>query len=54
MQSINMDTMRKLFEYSLKSVLVKTIFSLIVFEILLLENRLVLSSAQRGTGERKG
>ena len=47
--TINLHTIRKLIEYSLKNVLVKAMFTLIVLEILLFEGRLVLSPAQQGT-----
>ena len=46
--SINLHTMRKLIEYSLKTVLVKTMFTHTSFEILLSEGRSVLSPAQWG------
>ena len=42
-KSISMHTIGKLIKYSLKSVRVKTMFTLTVFEILLLKGRLVLS-----------
>ena len=49
-KSINLNTIRKIIEYSLKTAILKTIFILIVFEIFLLEFRSVLSPTQRGTG----
>ena len=48
-KSINLHTIRKLIEYSLKNVLVKAIFTPSVFEILMHEGRSVLTAAQRGT-----
>ena len=47
-KSINLHTIRKLIKYSLKNILRKAMFSLIVFEILLLVGRLVLSAVQWG------
>ena len=49
-KSINLHTIRKLVEYSLKNVAAKAMFTLSVFEILLSEGRSVLSPAQRSTG----
>ena len=46
-KSINLYTIRKLIEYSLKNVSVKAMFT--VFEVFLFEGRSVLSPAQRGT-----
>ena len=46
-KSINLYTIRKLIEYSLKHVSVKAMFT--VFEVFLFEGRSVLSPAQRGT-----
>ena len=46
-KSINLYTIRKLIEYSLKHVSVKAMFT--VFEVFLFEVRSVLSPAQRGT-----
>ena len=51
--SINPHTIRKLIEYSLKKVLVKTMFTHTSFKILLSEGRSVLSSAQRGKGSER-
>ena len=48
-KSINLHTIRKLIEYSLKNVLVKAMFTPSVFEILMHEGRSVLTAAQRGT-----
>ena len=47
-KSINLHTIRKLIEYSLKAM-----FTLTVFRILLFKGRLVLSPAQRGTGSER-
>ena len=52
-KSINLHTIRKLAECSLKNVLVKAMFTLTVFEILLSDGRSVLSPAQRGTGSER-
>ena len=52
-KSINLRTITKLVEYSLKNVAAKAMFTLTVFEILLSEGRSVLSSAQRGTGSER-
>ena len=54
-KSINLDIIRKFIQYTLKkkNVVVKSVFTLTVFEIWLLESRLVLSSAQRGTGKER-
>ena len=49
-KSINLHLIRKLIEYSLKSVSVNSMFTPTVFEILLSEGRSVISPAQRGTG----
>ena len=49
-KSVNLHTIRKLIEYSLKNVLVKSMFTLTAFEILLFEGRPPLSPAQWGTG----
>ena len=48
-KSINLHTIRKLIEYSLKNVRVKAIFTLTAFEILLSKGRWVLSTAQKDT-----
>ena len=48
-KSINLHTIRKLVEYSLKKRAAKSMFTLISFEILLSEVRSLLSPAQRGT-----
>ena len=48
-KSINLHTIRKLIEYSLKNRPIKAIFTPTVFEILMSEGRSVLSPAQRGT-----
>ena len=45
-RSINLHTIRKLIKYSLKNALVIAMFTLILFEILLFEGKLVLSAAQ--------
>ena len=52
-KSINLHTIRKLVEYSLKNVFVKAMFTLTVFEILLSEGRSVGRPAQRGTGSKR-
>ena len=44
---INLNTIRKLIKYSLKNTSVKPMSTLIVFEILQFEGRLVLSPAQQ-------
>ena len=49
-KSINLHTIRKLIEYSLKKRAAKAMFTLISFEILLSEVRSLLSPAQRDTG----
>ena len=54
--SSNMKTcniIRKLIEYFKKKVLVKAMFTLNIFEILLLEGRSVLGPAQQGTGSKR-
>ena len=48
-KSINLHTIRKLIEYSLKKPTAKAMFTLTSFEILLSEVRSLLSPAQRGT-----
>ena len=48
-KSVNLQIIRKLIEYSLKKVHVKAMFSFSVFEILLFQCRLLLSTALRGT-----
>ena len=50
-KSVNLVTIRKLVEYSFKNVLVKSMFTLTAFEILLFEGRRPLSPAQWGTGK---
>ena len=52
-KSINLHTIRKLIEYSLKKVLIKAMFIPTVFNILMSEVRLVLSPAQRVTGSER-
>ena len=52
-KSINLHTIRKLIEYSLKNAFLKAMFTLNVFEILLSKGRLVSSPAQRGTGSER-
>ena len=49
-KTITWYTIRKFLQYSLKNFLVKAIFTLTVFEILLFQGRLVLSPTQQGTG----
>ena len=49
-KSINLHTIRKLDEYSLKNVVAKAMFTLSTFAILLSEGRSVLSPTQRSTG----
>ena len=51
--SINLQTIRKLIEYSLEIVLVKTMFTLTVFEILLSQGRSVLWPAQQVIGSKR-
>ena len=46
---MNLHTIRRLIEYSLKNVLVKAMFTPSVSEILMYEGRSVLTPAQRGT-----
>ena len=48
-KSINLHTIRKLVEYSLKNVAAKAIFTISVFGILLFEGRSVLPPAQWST-----
>ena len=48
-KSINLHTIRKLIEYSLKEVRIKAMLTPIVLEILMSEGRSVLSPAQWGT-----
>ena len=52
-KSTNLHTITKLVEYSLENFVVKTMFTLTVFEILLSEGRSVLSPAQRGTKSKR-
>ena len=52
-KSINLHLIKKLIEYSLKSVSVNSMFTPTVFEILLSEGRSVISPAQRGTGSKR-
>ena len=52
-KSTNLHTITKLVEYSLENFVVKTMFTLTVFEILLFEGRSVLSPAQRGTKSKR-
>ena len=52
-KSINVHNLRKLIKGFLRKVLVKTVFSFIIFEILLLESRTVLSPTQRSTGSER-
>ena len=52
-KSISLNAIRKLIEYSFKNLLVKAVFTLAVFEILLFVSRTVLSPAQRGTGSER-
>ena len=51
--SINLQTIRKLIEYSLEIVLVKTMFTLTVFEILLSQGRSVLWPTQQVIGSKR-
>ena len=51
--SINLDTNGKLIKYFLKKILVKPMFTLIVFGILLFVFRTVLSPAQWGTWSQR-
>ena len=48
-----MDIIRKLIAYSLKKVLVKAMFILTAFEIMLFKCRLVLTPSQWGTGSER-
>ena len=50
-KSINLNTIRKVIEYSLKTVILKTIF-ILVFEIFLFKFRSVLSPIQRVQGAK--
>ena len=52
-KSINLHTIRKLIEYSLKNVPVKAMFTLTVFELLLSEGGSVLSPPLRGKGSER-
>ena len=52
-KSINLHTIRKLIEYSLKSVPIKAMFTPTVFDILMSEGRSVFSPVQRGTGSER-
>ena len=52
-KSINLHTIRKLIEYSLKSVPIKAMFTPTVFDILISEGRSVFSPVQRGTGSER-
>ena len=49
-KSVNLHTIRKLVEYSLKNVAAKAMFTPTVSKILMSEDKSVLSPAQRGTG----
>ena len=49
--SINLDTIRKLMEYSLRKIFVKAIFTLTIFEILLIECR---SVSHQSRGAKRG
>ena len=50
---INLDIISKFIKYSLKNVVVKAMFSLIVFEILLFKGWLALRPAQHVTGRKR-
>ena len=50
---INLDIIRMFIEYSLKEVLVKSVFTFTPFEIFLFEGRSVLPHAQPVTGSEK-
>ena len=52
-KSINLHTIRKLIEYSFKTVIVKATFIVTVFEILLFEARSVLPPSQWDTGSER-
>ena len=52
-KAINLHIIRKIIEYSLKNCLLKEMFSLTVFEIVLFKGRSVLSPAQRVTGSER-
>ena len=52
-KSINLHTIRKLIDYSLKNIVMKVVFTPTVFEILMSECRSVLSPVQRGAGSER-
>ena len=52
-KSINLHTIRKAIEYTLKNVLVWTIFTLTIFKILLFEGRSALPTNKRGTASER-
>lgn len=52
-KSINLYIIRKLVEYFLKNVRVKSMFTLTVFEMLLFDGRTILSPSQRGAGRER-
>ena len=51
-KSISLHAIRKLVEFFLKNVAVKTMFTLTVVEMLLFEDRSVLSNSQWSTGSK--
>ena len=51
-KSINLHTIRKIVEYSLKNFIAKAIFIYITLETLLSKRRLVLQTARKGTGSK--
>ena len=52
-KSINLHSIRKLLQYSLKNDRVKTIFNFTTFEILLFEGRLALSPIHQGAESKR-
>ena len=52
-KSMNLDIIRQLKEYPLKTVLVKAMFTLTIFNIILFEGRSILWPAQRVTGNER-
>ena len=52
-KSVNLHTIRKLIEYSLKILAIEATFIPTVFEILMSKGRSVISPSQRGTGSER-
>ena len=52
-KSVNVDIIRKLIEYSLENINVKTTFSFTVLKILLFRGRFVLAPALHGAGSKR-